>query len=122
MVQQVKDPGLSLQQCKSLLWCEFDPWSGSFHMLRAQPKGDRKKERGRKERREKEGRREEGRKTYVRVLCDEFQDTEDKKELRKRYLGWNENAMEISLLICNFVSKKTGEEHLQSSLVKYLYI
>lgn len=50
MVQQVKDPGLSLQQCRSLLWCEFDPWSGSFHMLRAQPKGDRKKERGRKER------------------------------------------------------------------------
>ena len=32
MVQQVKDPELSLQQLGSLLWLRFDPWPGNFHM------------------------------------------------------------------------------------------
>ena len=32
MVQQVKDPVLSPQQLKVLLWRGFDPWPGDFHM------------------------------------------------------------------------------------------
>ena len=32
VAQWVKDPMLSL------LWCEFDPWPGNFHMPLAQPK------------------------------------------------------------------------------------
>ena len=30
MVQWVKDPVLSLQRLRSLLWCGFDPWPGNF--------------------------------------------------------------------------------------------
>ena len=33
MAQQVKDPVLSLLWPGSLLWCEFNPWPGNFHML-----------------------------------------------------------------------------------------
>ena len=36
--RQVKDPVLSPQQLRLLLWCGFDSWSGNFHMLRAWPK------------------------------------------------------------------------------------
>ena len=32
MVQQVRDPALSLQQLGLLLWRGFDPWPGNFHM------------------------------------------------------------------------------------------
>ena len=38
MVQQVKDPALSLLQHGSLLWHGFSPWPGNFHMLWAQTK------------------------------------------------------------------------------------
>ena len=55
MAQGVKDPALSLQWSRSLLWCGFDPWSGNFHMLQVkQGKKEKKKER-RKERRKEEG-------------------------------------------------------------------
>ena len=33
MMQWVKDPVLSLQWLRFLLWCRFDPWSRNFHML-----------------------------------------------------------------------------------------
>ena len=36
--QQVKDLALSLQHLGSLLWHEFNPWSGNFHMPQAGPK------------------------------------------------------------------------------------
>ena len=32
MAQRVKDPVLSLQQLRSLLWCWFSLWPGNFHM------------------------------------------------------------------------------------------
>ena len=32
MVQQVRDPALSLQQLGLLLWRGFGPWPGNFHM------------------------------------------------------------------------------------------
>ena len=32
MAQWVKDPGLSLQQLRLLLWRSFDPWPRDFHM------------------------------------------------------------------------------------------
>ena len=35
MAQWVKDPALPLQQLGWMLWCEFDPWPGNFHMPRA---------------------------------------------------------------------------------------
>ena len=35
MVQQIKDPALSLQQLASLLWLRFHPWPGHFHVLQA---------------------------------------------------------------------------------------
>ena len=38
MVQQVKDPALSLQCLKSLLWHEFGPWPRNFHRPQLQPK------------------------------------------------------------------------------------
>ena len=40
MAQQVKNPGLSLQQLGSLLWEGFDPWP------RAQPKKKERKKKG----------------------------------------------------------------------------
>ena len=36
MVQQVKDPAVSLQWLGSLLWQGFKPWPKNFHMPRAQ--------------------------------------------------------------------------------------
>ena len=42
MAQWVK--GLvSLLWLWSLMWCRFDPWSGNFYMLWAQPKKKKKK-------------------------------------------------------------------------------
>ena len=37
MVQQVKDPALSLQWLGSLLWSSFDPLPRNFHVPRAWP-------------------------------------------------------------------------------------
>ena len=37
MAQQVKDPMLSLQPLRSLLYCGFDHWPRDFHMLQVQP-------------------------------------------------------------------------------------
>ena len=34
----VKDLALSLLWLRSLLWSDFDPWPGDFHMLQAQLK------------------------------------------------------------------------------------
>ena len=39
----VKDPSLSLQQLRSLLWLGFDPWPGNFHMPQEQQKKKKKK-------------------------------------------------------------------------------
>ena len=36
--KQVKDPALSLQQTRLLLWCTFNPWPRNFHMPWARPK------------------------------------------------------------------------------------
>ena len=44
MAQWVKDPALPLQQLGWLLWCEFDPWPGNFHMPRVWQKKKKKKE------------------------------------------------------------------------------
>ena len=38
VAQQVKDPMVSLLLLRSLLWHEFSPWPGNFHVLLAQPK------------------------------------------------------------------------------------
>lgn len=38
VTQWVKDPGLSLQLLRSLLWCEFNPCSGNFCMPWVTPK------------------------------------------------------------------------------------
>jgi len=37
VAQQVKGPGLSLQQFRSLLWRRFDPWLGNGHMPQVWP-------------------------------------------------------------------------------------
>ena len=37
VVQQVKDPMLSLQQLGVLLWHGFDPWPGNLHMPQVWP-------------------------------------------------------------------------------------
>ena len=37
MVQQIKDPGLSLLQLRLPLWFRFDPWPGIFHVPRTWP-------------------------------------------------------------------------------------
>ena len=42
MTQQVKDPVLSLQQLRSLLWHGFDPWPGNVHMPQLQPEKKKK--------------------------------------------------------------------------------
>ena len=39
MVQQVKDPELSVPWLGLLLWHELDPWTGKFCMLQVRPKG-----------------------------------------------------------------------------------
>ena len=41
VAQWVKDPVLSLQWLRSLLWRGFNPWPGNFHMLRVQPRKKR---------------------------------------------------------------------------------
>ena len=41
MAQKVKDPGLSVQWFKSMLWLGFDPWPRNFHL---QSKRKEKKE------------------------------------------------------------------------------
>ena len=33
VAQWVKDPALSLQRLRSLLWLRFDPWCRNFHLL-----------------------------------------------------------------------------------------
>ena len=38
MAQQVKDPALSLQQLRLLLWRGFDPWPRNFCTLQDRPK------------------------------------------------------------------------------------
>ena len=43
MAQQVKDPAMSLQQLRLLLWFGFDPWPGNFHMPWVQPKTNKQK-------------------------------------------------------------------------------
>ena len=35
MARQVKDPALSPQWLRSLLWCGFKPWSRKFHLPQA---------------------------------------------------------------------------------------
>ena len=42
MAQWVKDPALSLQQLRQLLWHRFDPWPRNFHMPQVQPKANKK--------------------------------------------------------------------------------
>ena len=42
MAQRVKDPALSLEWLRSLLWHRFDPWPGNFCRLWAQPKKKKK--------------------------------------------------------------------------------
>lgn len=38
MSDPIKDPKLSLQWLRSVMWLELDPWPGNFHLLQAQPK------------------------------------------------------------------------------------
>ena len=42
-MQGVKDPALSLQQLRFLLWHRFDPWPRNLHMPWAQSKREKKK-------------------------------------------------------------------------------
>ena len=42
VVQQVKDPVLSLQQLGLLLWLGFSPWPRNFHMPWVMPKKKKK--------------------------------------------------------------------------------
>ena len=44
VAQQRKDPALSLQQLRVLLWCRFFPWPVNFHIPREHLKEKRKKE------------------------------------------------------------------------------
>ena len=41
----VKDLALSLLWLWSQLWCDFDPWSGNFHMLWAWPQTNKNRNR-----------------------------------------------------------------------------
>ena len=43
MLQWVKDPALSLQQLRLLLWLGFKPWPGNFHMPWEHPKQKKQK-------------------------------------------------------------------------------
>ena len=43
VAQPAKDPALSWQWLRSLLWCRFDPWPGNIHKPQAQPKKQTKK-------------------------------------------------------------------------------
>ena len=40
MAQPVKNPALSVQQLRSLLWQGFSLWHGNFHMQNALPKNN----------------------------------------------------------------------------------
>lgn len=42
MTQWIRDLALSLKQLRSLLWCEFDSWSGNFYMSSVQLKKKKK--------------------------------------------------------------------------------
>ena len=42
MAQQVKDPALSQQQLRSLLWRRYDPWPRNFHVAWVQPRRKKK--------------------------------------------------------------------------------
>ena len=53
MVQQVKDLVLSLQQLVWLLWHEFNPWPGNFHMLCEALKKKKKKKKKKKRKRKR---------------------------------------------------------------------
>lgn len=44
MMQQVKDPALSLQQLRSLLWRGYNLWSRNFHVLRVWQKKKKQRE------------------------------------------------------------------------------
>ena len=61
MAQWVKDLPLSLQWLK-LLWHEFDPWPGNFHMLWEQEKKEGREEKGGRKEERKEGIKKEERK------------------------------------------------------------
>ena len=39
VAQWIKDPALSLQQLRLLLWLRFSPWPENFYILQVQPKG-----------------------------------------------------------------------------------
>ena len=54
MAQWVKDPMLSLQPLRSLLWHGFNPWSGNFHLAWAQSKKQKMKKEKRQEEEEDE--------------------------------------------------------------------
>ena len=41
-VHWVKDPALSLQRLRLLLWHRCDPWPRNFHMLQVEPKKKKK--------------------------------------------------------------------------------
>lgn len=43
MAQCVKDPSLSPQPLRLLLWQGFDPWPGDFFMLQMWPEKEKKK-------------------------------------------------------------------------------
>ena len=49
MVKLVKDPVLSLQQLRLLLWQEFEPWPRDFHMPRCMGIAKKKKKKWRSE-------------------------------------------------------------------------
>ena len=44
----VKDPALSLQWLRSLLWFRFDPWPRNFCLPQVQPKNKKKKKKKKK--------------------------------------------------------------------------
>ena len=48
MVKLVKDPVLSLQQLRLLLWQEFEPWPRDFHMPRCMGIAKKKKKKRKK--------------------------------------------------------------------------
>ena len=54
MVQQVKDPALSLQQPGWLPWCGVNSWPGNFHMPQTQPKKKKKEKKEEEKERRKE--------------------------------------------------------------------
>ena len=51
-MHQVKDPAVSLQWLRLLLWWGFDLWSGNFHTPQAWQKKKKKKKKKKKNTRE----------------------------------------------------------------------